>query len=59
MGLLPHGMLISEMNDVGCLGTRIERLPQQFIRESCHGNPPALALAIERADNVVGKSWAV
>jgi hypothetical protein len=36
------------------LGNRAERLPEHFIGKAGHWQPAALALAVKRADHVVG-----
>ena len=36
-----------------------DRLPQQFISQSGHGNPAALSLAEKGADHIVGQLWRI
>ncbi len=46
-------MMITQANDIGCFRKSFERLPKQFVRETCHWHVSALSFHIQQMNNVV------
>jgi hypothetical protein len=53
------GFLLTEAERGWDRDAPVERLPEQVVRQACHWFSLALALAVKRADHVVGESGTV